>query len=205
MGHLTLWGVSAIRIADNLFKNHPSMPENAQLEALFAKAHESLKEAMRAAWYGGVEHGTKTERERLIGLIQGEAKAQSKPEPAVREPVPVSPTPEPQASSEYGAIIRPVREALQALGGALDGITAPELAESIRQQHPGIEVNQIRTALKVLAKRGEAVRLERGRYQWAEASKNGAPPASTEGASKTTDEVAASSTDSRDAQKGIFG
>jgi hypothetical protein len=154
--------------------------------------HDSLLDeaiaAVRRVYNAGVAAGVTKERARLLQALQHGGESP----PAVRVP-PYTATEQARlrpategadtAPKEYGAISKPIRQALDDIGRMLDGVTPQEVADYCARHGSSIGVEQARTALKVLAKRGEAQRLERGRYI-AGPKLQKTPSAATEGASE---------------------
>lgn len=72
----------------------------------------------------------------------------------------------PPAQKAYGSIMKPVRIAMRALAETKGGVDAQQMLAYMNAHNLGrdITLEQVRTALKVLAKRDEAKRLKRGKY-----------------------------------------
>ncbi len=66
----------------------------------------------------------------------------------------------------YGEITRMVQNALREIGTQKEGVDAAAVTEYIHQWPSGlaVDIGQVRTALKVMAKHEEAKRVTRGRY-----------------------------------------
>lgn len=74
------------------------------------------------------------------------------------------PAPQQKAAKEYGAISGHVRSALRAMKDLPGGVSPVEVKKHLDGKGLDIDIGQIRTSLKVLAKQKEAVRIERGKY-----------------------------------------
>jgi hypothetical protein len=100
--------------------------------------------------------GVKTERERVVSLIQG----------GDTMGVDAGVRPRRRAgAAEYGAVSGPVRDALIAMAAeSPEGVGAGEIAEYFTKLGGGPDLRQIRAALKTLSLSAEATRVSRGRY-----------------------------------------
>lgn len=149
---------------------------NPDLGALAREAGGVFSDYVRRAFELGVAAGTQRgiaqERERVaqafqsLGIpVQVGKPAPTQP-PAAAEHLSARPQPRGGATPEYGGIIQHVREALRTADLLNDSVTPQEVLERCRLRPGGtaIDISQVRTALKVLARRGEASRLSRGNY-----------------------------------------
>lgn len=123
--------------------------------------------ALRRAVESAQKHAVSIERDRMRKFVDGEIDAApvEQPQPT-KQPQPVKDTPG-QTAAEYGGITNPVRKALAILGqkNGPAGVTPEDVTTyCTRALGANITVGQVRTSLKVLAKRSEATRLERGVY-----------------------------------------
>jgi hypothetical protein len=145
-------------------------PELDKLLNEVDRLKETLRRTYQAGINAGIKIGKRLEQERVakaLGLVPASGGALSTltrlddddgEEQAIKTLA---------TTLEYGAIAAPVRNGLRIAGDVPEGIGAQELTDYIRHwpSSAGIEVAQVRTALKVLARRGEAIRLTRGKYR----------------------------------------
>jgi hypothetical protein len=112
-------------------------------------------EAVNAAFEAGRIQGIAEERSRVKALLDADFTSVAPPKRASSD-----------ASRSYGNVITVVRPALREIGESVD---ARGLAELIGG---GITEKQTRNALQQLVRVGDALRTERGRYLWRQASES---------------------------------
>lgn len=142
-------------------------PEIEKLLALLQKTPISgVPDLIRQAYRAGMEtanvDGQRIERAlRQAGFIRAIDGDYS------NTPLPLRvAAPSPPAQKAYGSIMKPVRIAMRALAETRGGVDAQQVLSYMKSHNLGsdISLEQVRTALKVLAKRDEARRLKRGKY-----------------------------------------
>lgn len=119
---------------------------------------------MNAAFEAGRLQGIAEERTRVKALIDSDFASSAAASPRHR---PASP------SRSYGNVITVVRPALREIGEPIDARGLAELIDG------DITEKQARNALRTMIKTGEAVRADRGKYLWRQAS--GSPVAEKPG------------------------
>lgn len=140
-----------------------------KFEDVMSPARAPFEAALRNAYAMGVQDGAAHERKRVIEAISGSAPvAAASPAPPkvapYSPPMILHPRPVPDLQDlKYGSLTRAARELLRLFGK--EGLSASELVSGAHTLF-GLSVTQeqARTTLKVMSRRGEAYRLERGRY-----------------------------------------
>lgn len=145
-----------------------AMGSNWEKDILAAIAPH-IERAASEAYARGVADGVAKERNRVLGLIGGSPSAV-----AAQEPDDDGEDDEPSVgvsdersggdqAPEYGAISALVRKALVIAGG--EGAETADIIRIIRHSTgTSLEPDQVRQNLKIQAKNGYAIRVQRGRY-----------------------------------------
>jgi hypothetical protein len=118
------------------------MDENRAIEEFLTKLRPLVIQLFKA--------GAAAERVKMLSLLGADLPVKSEGLPTVNERFP-----------QYGAVTKNVRNALASLSAVSpDGVDSAAIHEAC----PALTAMQIRTALKQLAKLGDAVRVSRGSY-----------------------------------------
>lgn len=129
----------------------------------------TIQRAYELGKAAGITIGEEAARERVLRALGGEVAPMRAPAP-MPEPVgaPASaqaPSKSPGATQK-GSIIEPVRRALRAMEIGTTGVGPLDVQKFIsRTSGVTLDANQVRAALKMLARKHEVVRLRRGRYR----------------------------------------
>lgn len=129
-----------------------------------------IERAAKDAYDRGLADGIAKERNRVLGLIGGEAPVAAAPAPLIAEPIAGADDDDGEADEakdpmqEYGAISNLVRKALGSAGE--EGADAADVIRIIRDMTgTTLEPDQVRQNLKIQARNGFAIRVQRGLYK----------------------------------------
>jgi hypothetical protein len=143
------------------------MAQHRDLERLLATASRLVAPVVQQAFQAGLKIGAEQEKARVADALKalGISLAGDKPTATPKSEQKGSGK-SPPKSGEYGAITGPVRRAVRELDPGPHGVSPQEVLDYIHNWSgtSDIDVMQVRTAMKVLAKRDELTRVERGRY-----------------------------------------
>lgn len=164
---------SALLVATPCRAEDDLMPDDPKLKALLSDIEASIRRYVGAAVQDiiddAVRRAVEERTEQVIKAFRNGAPAI----PAMaspRDPAPAAGPPKPVKASngggaDYGAVSKPIRRALADLRAEPGGVSASEVQEYCRDSlFIDLTVQQVRSILKVFARRGDATRLARGRY-----------------------------------------
>lgn len=137
------------------------MNPDPKLAELTAKANRDLSELLAQAFQAGFAAGTKAEKQRVIDLI-------NPPEPPPPPVMSILAHPDAEAAVLHHGRRQlssmDVTRAVLSIAGP-SGVDSAELVELAKTEYAfEMSADQARSNLKVLARRDEAFRVERGRY-----------------------------------------
>src|SRR5690606_6901190 len=122
-------------------------------------------EAVRDIVDEAVRRAVDERTEQVIRAFRGSAPAIPTPAPPHAATPKASKPAAANGAADYGAISKPMRRALMVLRSAPGGVSANDVQDYCRHNlDTDLTIQQVRSILKVFARRGEATRLERGRY-----------------------------------------
>jgi hypothetical protein len=129
------------------------MPDNAILNDLLHMAGEHMSALIRQAYEAGRKAGEDAAKEKVLSVF-GEATS---------APLPVR---ERGSLAEMARVSRPLRDAIASMDINREGVGPNQVFEFVNKlPDMQLDIGQVRAGIKTLEKRGDLVRVSRGRYR----------------------------------------
>jgi hypothetical protein len=127
------------------------MPDDAALKDLLETAGEHISALIRQAYEAGRKSGEDIAKEKVLSLFGAP---------------PVAPEIKSGQLAQAAKVSRPLRDAIASMDIGREGAGPKEVFEFVNR-HPGmrLDIGQVRAGIKTLEKRGDLVRVSRGRYR----------------------------------------
>jgi hypothetical protein len=132
------------------------MPDDAILSQLLQVADEHMRALIRGAYEAGRKAGESAAREKVLSVFGAPGSA------AVSEPK----TRQRGSLADMATVSRPLREAISMMAIGKEGVGPKEVFGFVnRRPDLQLDIWQVRAGIKTLEKRGDLVRVSRGRYR----------------------------------------